>query len=72
MLHPLFENVLQTIDHFEISCFRAPFSWLIKLRNHVGVRSELNSMFGSEKVDQWNLIRTSTIQSIHTERTFGK
>jgi hypothetical protein len=26
-LHPLFENVLQTVDHFEISFFGAPFSW---------------------------------------------
>jgi hypothetical protein len=24
-LHPLFENVLQTVDHSEISCLRAPF-----------------------------------------------
>jgi hypothetical protein len=28
MLHPLFENVLQTIDHFRLSCFGAPFLWL--------------------------------------------
>jgi hypothetical protein len=28
-----------------------------------GARSELNSVFGLEKVDQWNPIRTSTIQS---------
>jgi hypothetical protein len=26
-------------------------------------RSELNSVFGLEKVDRWNPIRTSTIQS---------
>jgi hypothetical protein len=26
-LHPLLENVLQTVDHFEISCLGAPFSW---------------------------------------------
>jgi hypothetical protein len=26
-------------------------------------RSELNSVFGLEKVDQWNPIRTSTIHS---------
>jgi hypothetical protein len=25
-LHPLLENVLQTVDHFEISCLGAPFS----------------------------------------------
>jgi hypothetical protein len=35
-LHPLPENVLQTVHHFEISCFGAPFSWLEKLRNHMG------------------------------------
>jgi hypothetical protein len=34
-LHPLLENVLQTIDHFKISCLRAPFSWLEKPRNHM-------------------------------------
>jgi hypothetical protein len=27
-LHPFLENVLQTVDHFEISCLGAPFSWL--------------------------------------------
>jgi hypothetical protein len=36
-LHPLLENVLQTVDHFEISCLGAPFSWLEK---H-GARSDL-------------------------------
>jgi hypothetical protein len=35
-LHPLLENMLQTVDHFEISCLRAPFSWLEKPRNHMG------------------------------------
>jgi hypothetical protein len=35
-LHPLLENVLQTVDHFEISCVRAPFSWLEKPRNRMG------------------------------------
>jgi hypothetical protein len=33
---PLLENVLQTVDHFEISCFWAPFSWLEKPRNSMG------------------------------------
>jgi hypothetical protein len=28
-----------------------------------GVRSELNSVFGLEKVDQWNPIKISAIQS---------
>jgi hypothetical protein len=27
-LHPLLENVLQTVNHFEISCLEAPFPWL--------------------------------------------
>jgi hypothetical protein len=34
-LHPLLGNVLQTVDHFEISCLGAPFSWLEKPRNRV-------------------------------------
>jgi hypothetical protein len=33
-LHPLFENM--TVDHFEISCLGAPFSWLEKPRNRMG------------------------------------
>jgi len=36
MLHTLLENVLQTVDHFEISCLRALFSWLEKPRNCMG------------------------------------
>jgi hypothetical protein len=35
-LHPLLENVLQTVDHFEISCLEPPFSWLEKPRNRIG------------------------------------
>jgi hypothetical protein len=35
-LHPLLENVLQIVDHFEISCLGAPFSWLEKSRNCMG------------------------------------
>jgi hypothetical protein len=34
-LHPLLENVLQTVDHFEISCLGAPFSLLEKPRNRM-------------------------------------
>jgi hypothetical protein len=30
------KNVLQTVDHFEISCLGAPFSWLEKPRNRMG------------------------------------
>jgi hypothetical protein len=35
-LRPLLENVLQTVDHFEISCIGAPFSWSEKNRNRMG------------------------------------
>jgi hypothetical protein len=35
-LHQFLENVLQTVDHFEISCLGSPFSWLEKPRNRVG------------------------------------
>jgi hypothetical protein len=41
-LHPLLENVLQTVDHFEISCLGATFSWLEKPRNRM--RRDLNCM----------------------------
>jgi hypothetical protein len=40
-LHPILENVLQTVDYFEISCLGAPFSLLKKPRNRMGARSEL-------------------------------
>jgi hypothetical protein len=35
-LHSLLENVLQTVDHFEISCLGAHVSWLEKPRNRMG------------------------------------
>jgi hypothetical protein len=34
-----------------------------KAQKSYGARSELNSVFGLEKVDGWNPIRTSAIQS---------
>jgi hypothetical protein len=34
-----------------------------KAQKSHGARSELNTVFGLEKVDKWNPIRTSTIQS---------
>jgi hypothetical protein len=34
-----------------------------KAQKSHGARSELNSVFGLEKVDQWNPIRTSVVQS---------
>jgi hypothetical protein len=35
-LHPILKNVLQTVDHFEISCLGAPFPWLEKPGNRMG------------------------------------
>jgi hypothetical protein len=35
-LHPLLENVLQTVDNFEISCLGTAFSWLEKHINRTG------------------------------------
>jgi hypothetical protein len=34
-----------------------------KAQKSHGARSELNSVFGLEKLDQWNPIRTSAIRS---------
>jgi hypothetical protein len=62
MLHTLLEIALQTVGHFEISCLGALFSWLEKSRNRMGARRKLNSVFGLEKVDRRNPIRTSTTQ----------
>jgi hypothetical protein len=44
-LHRLLENVLQTVDHFEISCLEAPFSWLQKPRNTRGENWTVRRMF---------------------------
>jgi hypothetical protein len=63
-LHPRLENVLQTVDHFEISGVGASSLFVVgKAQKSHGARPELNSVFGFEKVDRWNLIRTSSIQS---------
>jgi hypothetical protein len=35
ILHPRLVNMLQTVDHFETSRLRAPFSCLEKPRNHM-------------------------------------
>jgi hypothetical protein len=61
-LHPLLEDVLEIVDRFKIFCLGTHFSWLEKPRNLMGARSELNSVFGLEKVDQWNPITTSAMQ----------
>jgi hypothetical protein len=57
--HPLLENVLQDFDNFEISCLFT----VRKAQKSYGARSELNSVFGLEKLDQWSPIRTTAIQS---------
>jgi hypothetical protein len=36
MPHPLVENVMQTVDHFEIYCLGAPFTLFEKPRNLMG------------------------------------
>jgi hypothetical protein len=60
LLHPLLENVLQTVDHFEISCLRAPFSWLENPKNHMG--QDLNCM-----VDVQMGFHQSTLSKLYTE-----
>jgi hypothetical protein len=35
-LHPVLKNMLQTTDHFEISCLKSSLSWLEKPRNRMG------------------------------------
>jgi hypothetical protein len=58
-LHQLLENVLQTVDHFDISCL----FMVGKAQKPHGARSELNSVLDLEKANRWNPIRTSAIQS---------
>jgi hypothetical protein len=41
-----------------------------KAQKSDGARSELNSVFGLEKMDRWNPIRTSAIQSISCPMRF--
>jgi hypothetical protein len=60
MLHPLLENMLQTIDDFEISCLRAPFPWLEKPRNRMG--RDLHCM-----VDVLMGFHQSTFSKLNTE-----
>jgi hypothetical protein len=52
-----------SVDHWSLRNF--PWSSLFmigKAQRLHGARSELNSVFGLEKVDRWNPIRTSAIQ----------
>jgi hypothetical protein len=41
--HPFLKNVLQTVDHFEISCHKALFSWLEKVDQWNPIRTSTNS-----------------------------
>jgi hypothetical protein len=41
-----------------------------KAQKSHGARYELNSVFGLEKVDRWNPIRTSAIQSVSRPMRF--
>jgi hypothetical protein len=59
-LHPLLENVLYTVDRFEISCREAPFSWLEIPRNRIG--RDLYSM-----ADVLMGFHQSTFSSLKTE-----
>jgi hypothetical protein len=47
-LHPLLENVLQTVDHFKMSSL----FMVGKAQKSHGARSELNSVLVLEKVDR--------------------
>jgi hypothetical protein len=62
-LHPLLENMLQTVDYFENFLPRSSIFMLGKAQKSHGARYQLNSVFGLEKVDRWNPIRTSAIKS---------
>jgi hypothetical protein len=69
-LHPLLENVLQTVcrklqEDSGTGGFlpRSSIFMAGKVKKSGGARSELNSVFGFEKVDRWNPIRTSAILS---------
>jgi hypothetical protein len=62
-LHPFLENVLQTVDHFDISCLETPFSWLEKSRNLTGRDLSWILCSAWKKWIGGTPIRTSTIQS---------
>jgi hypothetical protein len=62
ILHPPLKNVLQTVDHFVKNFLPWTSLFVIgKAQKLHEARSELNSVFGLEKVDHWNPSRTSTI-----------
>jgi len=43
-----------------------------KTQTSHGARSELNSMFGLEKVDHWNPIRAATVQHHPMKTAYGE
>jgi hypothetical protein len=63
MLHSLFINVLQTIDHLKISYLEAPFLWLEKSRNHMG--RDLDCMVDVLMEFHHPLFPSQTQNSIH-------
>jgi hypothetical protein len=63
MFHPFLKNMLQSVDHFKISCLRAPFSWLEKPRNHMGW--DLDCMADVLMGFHW-----STFSKLNTEFSF--
>jgi hypothetical protein len=64
-LHPLLENVLQTVDHFEI-CLRAPFSWLEKPRRFF--RTLLRRIFGPKREEDgsWRKLHNDELHSLYS------
>jgi hypothetical protein len=63
-LHPLLENVLQSVDHLEIFASELPFrGWKSQEISWGEIRIEFCVRLG--KVDRWNPIRTASIQTIH-------
>jgi hypothetical protein len=50
-LHPLLENVLQTVDHFEIFLPRCSLFTVGKAQKSHGARSELNKWIGGTPLE---------------------
>jgi hypothetical protein len=70
-LHPLLENVLQTVDHFEISCFGAPFSWLEKPKKSHGARSGLYGGCSNGVPPIWVSAAIAAFQSRNADATLN-
>jgi hypothetical protein len=50
-LRPLLENVLQTVDHFQISCLRTLFTWFEKPRNRMGASLNWKKLIGGTPLE---------------------